>query len=205
VVRRFDGQPETDKASPPDDAASAPDFEVVCYAEDLLVRGRVVIPTARLTDLLATSPKVTLRDARATVLRDGREVRVPEIEVLRDELIAMSMAGPRGDPNRRVSRLDLPLVAVLSGPYRIWGHQHVPRAVDPVLYARHHGSFLPLTDVVIAYELNEVTVTDVLAGLIVNLEQVDLLADADLQSVEAIFETVSPPLPDAGEDVVEPP
>ncbi len=155
------------------------------------MRGRVVVAAARLTDLLTSNPTLTFREARATVLRDGRQISVPEIEIVRGELVAITMAGPRGDPSRRVRRPDHPLLAMRGGPYRIWGRAHMPPAVDPTLFARRRGPLLPLTEVVLAYELDGATVHEGLPGLIVNLELIELMADADLRSIEGASEALN--------------
>jgi hypothetical protein len=186
VFKRLVGQekaPEVIAIEAAVEAPSTPEYEVTAYADDLLVRGRLGIRTARLTDLLATTQMVTLHDACATVHSDGHEVELAEIEIQRDELVAMSMAGPRGDPNRRLRRPDLPLLALAGGPFRIWGRAHVPSAADPVAFVKRRGPIVPLTDVVIQYDLAGALVTDELAGLIVNLDLIDSIANTGLLPV----------------------
>jgi hypothetical protein len=159
--------------------------EVVAYVDDLLIRGRLQIDASRLTDEVAAATSFRLTQVRATSLRDGVNVRVPQADLPRGDVVALTMAGPSGDPMRRVRRPDRASLALRAGPYRIWGHAHMPPAVDPIAYARHHGPILPLTDVDIAYELRGSAVTEALPGLIVNLDLIDSMVDVSLCPVEA--------------------
>jgi hypothetical protein len=152
--------------------------EIIVYADDVLVQGRVIVPTTRLTDLMTMTTAITVRDCTATVLADDRILHLPELEVPRAELIGLSMAGPRGDADARVEA-DVRRLVIVAGPYRIAGHAHVPPQLDAIAHVRGL-SVLPLTDVNITYELHGQAVHAELPGLILIVERADSIAEVEL-------------------------
>jgi hypothetical protein len=151
--------------------------EIIVYADDVLVQGLVTVPTTRLTDLMTMTTAITIREGTAMVLEDGRIFNLPELDVPRAELIALSMAGPRGDPDARVEA-DVRRLVILAGPYQITGHAHVPPQLDVVAHVRGM-SVLPLTEVSITYQLLGQPVQGELSGLIIMVERVESIEELE--------------------------
>jgi hypothetical protein len=152
------------------------DLEVSIYTDDCLARGRLHLDADRLTDMLAAHDRLTLRDVRVIALDDGRELALAELTVDRDEVVGIGLAGPRGNPARHRRTIPQQL-ALRGGPYRIWGTAHTIPGVDPVAYVRRRGPMVPLSEVVLQYELAQESVAEELPGVIVNLDLIDQAVD----------------------------
>lgn len=117
---------------------------------------------------------VRFRDVVVLALEDGHVVEMPELEVGRDELLAVKVVGPRGNAGRRRPTREHG-VAMSLGPYRIWGYVHSLPSADPLSGLQGHRAMVPLTEVVLRYRRNGVAEREQLAGLIVNRGMVDRL------------------------------
>jgi hypothetical protein len=154
------------------------DLEVWLYTDDCLARGRLHLDADRLTDMVAAHDSLTLRDVRVTALDDGRGLALAELTVARDEVVGITIAGPRGDPARH-RRTILWRLALRGGPYRIWGTAHALPGVEPVSYVRRRGPIVPLSEVVLQYQLAGESVAEELPGVIVNLDLIEQVVDPD--------------------------
>jgi hypothetical protein len=148
------------------------------YADDCLVRGELDLAGARLSDFFRATPQFPLWDAHLVGLADGQEIEAGDIEVARDELVAVQAAGPRGDPLRRRATVRSPVV-IRTGPYRIRGDAHAGLGNDPLYFATRRGASLPLTDVRLQYRLSETLIEEQIDVLVVNVDSIDSMIQAD--------------------------
>lgn len=158
-------------------SSSEPDgaeLSVSGYAQDCVIGGHVRLAGERLTDMLNEALTVRFRDVVVLALDDGHVVEMEELEVGRDELLAVKVVGPRGNAGRRRPTREHG-VAMSLGPYRIWGYVHSLPSADPLSELQGHRAMVPLTEVVLRYQRNGVAEREELAGLIVNRGMVDRL------------------------------
>jgi len=128
----------------PESVVDAPLVGFDAFLVDSRVYGWVRLSADRVTDLLNASDEVTLVNAQAECLPDGRLSWHDRLVVARDRLIAVRAAGPRGDPARRLRTRLHPLV-VQSGPYLIGGYLHVPSGAVPLSEIAARPRMTPLS------------------------------------------------------------
>lgn len=160
-------------------------LEIVVYAEDCRVAGRVELSADRLTDMLGREDEFVLHSATVEALADGRTLAAEDVPVSRDDVLAVHasvhVSAPPGNPSRHVYTRRYPVV-VRSGPYVIRGYLHSPAAVQPEESTRRRA-MLPLSDAWIEYTCSgEVRHTSV-DTIIVNrdvADAIDFAADEDV-------------------------
>ncbi len=144
--------------SEPEDAtrgpAPAPRVGLTTYTEDSLAFGFVALTAARVTDLLNEHEEVELIDAYVQSLEDRHGLALRTIVVGRDEILAVGVAGPRGDPARRVRTRSIP-IELSIGPYDIWGNIHVMPGTDPLASFRSRGALVPLTEATVEWDMED--------------------------------------------------
>ncbi len=165
--------------------ADSLDLEVALYSDDCLVRGHLRLDGGRLTEMLSSHESLTLQDVHLTALDDGRQLDFSELAVARDELVAIGVTGPRGDPMRQYRTVPQQL-ALRGGPYQIWGSAHTLPGAEPAAYIRRRGPVVPLTEVLLAYELAGQAVAEELPGLIVNLDLIEQIVDPQAARQHAV-------------------
>ena len=120
------------------------------YAADCRVSGLLMLNAERLSDMLNHSSSVTVHDVTLESLDDGRVVELPRVTLDRDELYAVTAAGPRGPEARRIHtvrhRLEIKL-----GPYSVLGQLHTMPGAPPLASVGRRGPLVPLTASTIAY------------------------------------------------------
>jgi hypothetical protein len=130
----FDRDHESSGTAGPDPQTVAPRLvELTVYAGDCRARGRIALDGDRITDLLNAHDEVE------------------HVVVTRDEVFAVAVGEPRGNPQRRTRTQRFP-VSLQVGAYAVRGYLHVLPGADPILGFRHRRPIVPLTDAWIDYE-----------------------------------------------------
>jgi hypothetical protein len=173
VVPRATPLPEP-PISRPDPGSQHAAVEVAAFTPDCRLSGRVVLTASRLTDLLNADDAVRLSDAHVVFPGGGKGADVGEIVIPRDELVAVSAAGPRGDPAMRTETHRYRMM-VRAGPYLIHGYLHASPGMDPLTVMDGRGPMLPLTEVRIEREWGGERWVEWMAAVIVNRESIDLI------------------------------
>jgi hypothetical protein len=150
---------------------------LTAYAADCRVSGRIALPDdERLTDYLNREGRIALRGARLVGHEDGRIVEVDELELDREDLVAVEAHEQRGEPARRLHtvrhRIELRI-----GPYAVLGHLHTMPGSAPLSAIGRRPVMIPLTNATIAWsEGGQLRARDI-ATLIVNRDQVEWVRD----------------------------
>lgn len=184
-LRLVFGRPEIGPTVPePAFAASTPPtVEFTAYSGDCRAFGRISLDGNRLTDMLNAHDEFDLVDVLVESLEDGHAIEAHDLVVGRDELHAVHVAGPRGDPGRRVRTRATP-IALRVGPYSVWGYLHVLPGSDPIASFRHRRVMVPLTDAWIEYDSPNGRQRARAATLVINRDLTDwvaLAADEDIK------------------------
>jgi hypothetical protein len=158
------------------------------YAADCRVHGQIDIGDARMTDVLNTSPKLTIQNTRLESLNNRRVLELSELTVEYDELCAVVASGSRGDPERRL-RTRATRVEVDLGPYHVEGAVHGTPASDPVIASFRRGSWVPLTEVTVTYQAGDDAQSDKIPALVVNRDLATLFRAIEEKSVLLPWET----------------
>ncbi|MGO9179757.1 MAG: hypothetical protein ACLQBX_05435 [Candidatus Limnocylindrales bacterium] len=126
--------------------------ELTVYSGDSRASGHVALSADRMADLLNDTDEFTLLDVSVTSLEDGHELTLPDVVVLRAELCAVAVTGPRGNPRRRTRTRPCP-VELRLGHYEVSGHLHALPGTDPVAgFFHRRDAMVPLTEATIAYD-----------------------------------------------------
>ena len=135
--------PRTADAEPPTiEAPPVPAVELTVYAGDSVAFGRLALAADRVTDLMNDRTEFEFVDACLESLDDGHELLVRSVYIARDEIFAVAVAGPRGDPARRRRTRAIP-VALRVGRYDVSGNIHVVPGTDPVMGFRRRRMMVP--------------------------------------------------------------
>src|SRR5436309_13896650 len=127
-------------------------FDLTAYALDSRVTGRISLTAERLLEMLNESQTIRLRNVVVEALTDGHKVSLPELDVEREELLAVAMVGPRGMEARRRATREV-ATALRIGPYRTWGMLHSVLSADAMSPLHGHRPMVPFTNVTIVYDL----------------------------------------------------
>jgi hypothetical protein len=162
-------------------------LEVQAYAADCLIRGSVSFDGERLTDFLASSTEYHFQSVELTALEDGRTIRLDDVTIPRQELLAVIAAGPRGNSGRRVRTRPHPIL-VGVGPYEVAGYLHAIPTADAVTTALQRR-FVPLTDGWLRQRIGGEIVEQRFATLIINRTEIAWLERGTANDLA----TVAPP------------
>jgi hypothetical protein len=160
------------------ETGDSPEIELVAYAEDCRLSGRLRLDSDRLSDMLNEHDEFLLEGVLAERLPEGGTLLVPELLVRRDELLLVLASGPRGDRTRRTRTLSRAL-ALQSGPYLVSGNVHAAAGIDPLIFFRRRRPMVPLTDATIEYRAAAGPLREYAGTLVVNRDLVDWVRDAD--------------------------
>jgi hypothetical protein len=125
--------------------------DLTVYAGDCRARGRIALDGDRITDLLNAHDEVELVDVTLESLEDAHAVEARDIVVAREEIFAVAVGEPRGNPQRRTRTQRFP-VSLQVGAYAVRGYLHALPGSDPILGFRHRRPIVPLTDAWIDYD-----------------------------------------------------
>jgi hypothetical protein len=168
---------------------TSPEVEFVAYADDCLVSGRIALSAERLTDLLNAHDEFGLVNVVVTSLADGREIDVPEVTILRDDLLLAQATEPRGNVGRRrMTRRHA--IAAQVGPYLVRGFLHSLPGSDPVSSLGRRNVMVPLTDASIEYFVGGERQHRQVDTVIVNQERMDWVVEDGDQRVDQAGKSV---------------
>jgi hypothetical protein len=160
--------------------------DLTVYAGDCQARGRIALDCDRITDLLNAHDEVELVDVMLESFEDGHAVEARNIVVAREEVFAVAVGEPRGNPQRRRRTQRFP-VSLQVGPYAVQGYLHSLPGADPILGFRHRRAIVPFTDAWITYEAADGRHRTFVPTLLVNrslTEWIALIADEDIELPE---------------------
>lgn len=157
-------------------------IDLIAYAVDSLVLGRIALEDERLIDLLNRSDQLPVRRVVLEDLLDGHVVTVDEATIWREELLLVEATGPAGNPARRTRTLAEP-VHITSGPYRLVGNLRSrtgPSAID----AMQHRGFVAVTDAVVVFERHGRAQRRSVPTILVNAGTLDAILPAEDEATE---------------------
>ncbi len=133
------------------EAPPVPMVELTVYAGDSVACGLLALTADRVTDLMNDRTEFEFVDTLLESLDDGHELAVRSILVARDEIFAVAVAGPRGDPKRRTRTRPIP-IELQVGRYDVSGNIHVIPGTDPITGFRRRRVMVPLTEATIEFD-----------------------------------------------------
>jgi len=142
-------------AAEPEDAPSGPPpppvVGLTVYTGDSLAFGYLPLTAGRVTDLMNEHESFEFVDTYLESLEDRHGLSLHTIAIARDEILAVAVAGPRGDPARRTRTRPIP-VELRIGPYDVRGNIHVVPGTDPLISFRSRRAMVPVTEATIEWE-----------------------------------------------------
>jgi hypothetical protein len=155
VFRPWTPAASVDQAAPSDEQAlksrPVPYVELTVYSGDSLACGQLALAADRVTDLMNDHEAFEFLDTSLVSLEDGHQLVVQDIVIARDEIFAVAVTGPRGDPVRRTRTRPIP-VELHLGRYDVNGNIHVVPGSDPIASFRRRKVMVPLTEATIEYD-----------------------------------------------------
>ena len=151
--------------------------ELTVFADDSVASGRLALTADRVTDLMNDRAEFEFVDTRLQSIADGHELMVRSVVIGREEIFAVAVTGPRGDPKRRTRTRPIP-IEVRVGRYDVSGNIHVIPGTDPILGFRRRRVMVPLTEATIEYDTPSGRVASACGTLLVNRELTAWIAPA---------------------------
>jgi hypothetical protein len=175
--------PRTVDAEPPTiEAPPVLAVELTVYADDSVAFGRLALTADRMTDLMNDRTEFEFVDACLESLDDGHELLVRSVYVSRDEIFAVAVAGPRGDPARRRRTRPIP-VELRLGRYDVSGNIHIVPGTDPIIGFRRRRVMVPLTEATIEFDAPEGRRISRYGTVLVNRDLTDWIGTATRSDV----------------------
>jgi hypothetical protein len=175
--------PRTVDAEPPTmEAPPVPAVELTVYADDSVAFGRLALAGDRVTDLMNDRTEFEFVDACLESLDDGHELLVRSVYIARDEIFAVAVAGPRGDPTRRRRTRPIP-VELRVGRYDVSGNIHIVPGTDPIIGFRRRRVMVPLTEATIEFDAPEGRRISRYGTVLVNRDLTDWIGTATRSDV----------------------
>jgi hypothetical protein len=153
----------------------------MAFAEDAVVHGELLLEGERLSDFIAQDSPFRIESVVIEALDDGRTVEVSATTIARDDLVAITGSGPRGNPARRLRTRQYPARAQ-AGPYEIVGYVHATPSAHPFAGVVRR-QVLPMTSAVIRYRIADRSAEWSCDALLVNPAKVDWLENASDQAL----------------------
>lgn len=107
-----------------------PDVDIVAFADDSVLSGRIRLAADRVSDTLNASRQFWVTNGLLEDLADGHSLEVPGLLLRRDEIFVVQADGPRGNIARRRRMCQFPVLAK-AGPYEVFGYVHVLPGTPP--------------------------------------------------------------------------
>ena len=164
------------------EAPPVPAVELTVYAGDSVAFGRLALNGDRVTDLMNDRTEFEFVDTCLESLDDGHELLVRSVYVARDEIFAVAVAGPRGDPARRRRTRPIPL-ALRVGRYDVRGNIHIVPGTDPIIGFRRRRVMVPLTEATIEFDAPEGRRVSRFGTILVNRDLTDWIGTATRSDV----------------------
>jgi len=179
----FQEQPRaTNAESGAADALPIPFVDLTVYAGDSIAIGRLPLTADRVTDLMNDRAEFEFVDTYVQSLDDGHGLQVSSVVVARDEIYAVAVAGPRGDPTRRTRTRPFP-VELRLGRYDVSGNLHALPGADPIIGFLRRQVMVPLTEATIAFNTPEGRTRVRFETILVNRELSDSIATASRSDI----------------------
>jgi hypothetical protein len=164
---------------------AGPNVDVVAFAEDCVLSGRLHLTTERLSDLLNENVEFELVDVLVDGLAGGDALDVRDIVVHRDELLLIQASEPRGNAGRRRRTMQHPIIAKL-GPYEVWGYVHTLPGGVAIESLTRGRPLVALTDAVVEYLVGDTLYRREMGVLLLNRERIDWIKDGQGEDVQPI-------------------
>ena len=174
--------PGLDPAVNPAPAEAVPTVELTVYADDSVVFGRLPLTADRVTDLMNDGTEFEFTDTYLQSLDDSHGLLVRTVVVAREEIFAVAVAGPRGDPTRRTRTRPMP-VELRLGRYDVSGNIHVVPGTDPILGFRRRKVMVPLTEATVAFDAPGGRTISRFGTVLVNRDLTEWIAPASRSDV----------------------
>ena len=136
----------------PPDPPSVHVVRLTLYTGDSLAFGYLPLTAGRVTDLLNECEALEFVDTYLQNIAGGHGLALRVAVIPREEICAVGVAGPRGDPQRRTRTLPIP-VELRLGPYDVRGSIHVVPGADPLATFRGRRTMVPLTEATIEWDV----------------------------------------------------
>jgi hypothetical protein len=166
-----------DVSDQPHEPLADPIVELTVFASDSVAFGRIALTAHRVTDLLNDHTDFEFVDTVVQSLDDAHGLALRTVVIAQAEILAVSVAGPRGDPTRRTRTRPMP-VELRVGRYEVSGNIHVVPGTDPLVGFQRRRVMVPLTEATIEFESPAGRVTSRFGTLIVNRDLTDWIAPA---------------------------
>lgn len=153
------------------------------YSADCLISGTLELTAPRLTDMLNEQPTILLTDVVLEGLEDARRIEIPTYTLMRGEIYAVKVTGPRGSEALRISTVPHRVQAQI-GPYNVLGRLNTAPGATPMRSLEERGVMLPLTDATIAYVVGGILEVRDASTVIINRELASWVRAADAEPVE---------------------
>ena len=174
-----------DDATAQDQTTAEPkvvEIDVIAYAEDCILSGRLPMAAERLSDLLNDNLEFEFVDVMVEDLVGNAPIETRDIVVHRDELLLVVAPVPRGNPGRRNHTRKHPIVARI-GPYEVRGLVHALPGSDPIESLRRRKPMIALTDATIEFVIGTTHHRRLAGVVILNRDCVDSIAEGHESTV----------------------
>ena len=172
TASELDVTPEAPEVS---DAPKAIEIDVVAYAEDCILSGRLPMAAERLSDLLNDNDEFEFVNVMVEDLLGNAPIETRDVVVHRDELLLVVAPDPRGNARRRNHTSKHPIIARI-GPYEVRGLIHALPGADPIDSIRRRKPMIALTDAVIDFSIGTTHHRRDASVVILNRDIVDSIA-----------------------------
>ena len=135
----------------PPDPPSAHVVRLTLYACDSLAFGYLSLSAGRVTDLMNEHEALEFVNTYLQNIAGGHGLALRAASIALEEICAVGVTGPRGDPKRRTRTLPIP-VELRVGPYDVRGNIHVVPGSDPIASFRSRLAMVPLTEATIEWD-----------------------------------------------------
>ena len=135
----------------PPDPPSAHVVRLTLYACDSLAFGYLSLSAGRVTDLMNEHEALEFVNTYLQNIAGGHGLALRAASIALEEICAVGVTGPRGDPKRRTRTLPIP-VELRVGPYDVQGNIHVVPGSDPIASFRSRLAMVPLTEATIEWD-----------------------------------------------------
>jgi hypothetical protein len=156
--------------------------ELTVYAKDSVAFGRLALSADRVTDLMNERTEFEFVDTFLQSLDDRHGLQVTSVVVARDEIFAVGVGAPRGDPARRTRTRPIP-VELRVGRYDVSGNIHVVPGTDPIIGFRRRRMMVPLTEATIEFDAPDGRQLSRSGTILVNRDLTDWIAPATRSDV----------------------
>jgi hypothetical protein len=135
----------------PPDPPSVHVVRLTLYACDSLAFSYLPLSAGRVTDLMNEHEALEFVNTYLQNIAGGHGLALRAASIALEEICAVGVTGPRGDPKRRTRTLPIP-VELRVGPYDVRGNIHVVPGSDPIASFRSRLAMVPLTEATIEWD-----------------------------------------------------